>query len=185
MPSNARQELANRLADTTELIATHVHLVGGTPGRPSRTIERKAAAVVRAGVVLLAASTEAFVEDLFEEAAALVFSSASADELKDLFKQTSKRLNNASTHKVDMLYFNLGFPWVTARVRWQKFSNASFKKSLNKLVETRNQIAHGKQPRVTLPQLRKWKTMVEMFDQVFEREIADLIKNATGTRPGW
>ena len=185
MPSTARNELALRLADTTELIAIHVQLMGGTKGRPSKALERKAAAIVRSGVVLLAASTEAFVEDLFEEAAVLVFPTASADELKALFKETTKRLNNASTHKVDMLYFNLGFPWVTGSVKWKKFSNDAFKKSLNKLVETRNQIAHGKQPRVTLPQLRSWKTMVEKFSEVFEREVAALVGKAAGTTPSW
>src|SRR5438309_1179054 len=108
MPSHARGELETRLRDVDELISAHEALTGGTPGRPK---ERQGAAVTRAGVVLLAAATEAFVEDLFEEAARLVWPSAKKRQLDELFEKTTRRLNNANVANSQLLFFNLGLPW--------------------------------------------------------------------------
>jgi len=153
MPSHARPELDRRLADIDELIAAHSSLTGGGVGRPRA---RQGAAITRAGIVLLAAAMEAYVEDLFEEAVPLLWPKASTVDVKALFQDTSRRLNNADVRKTELLYFNLGMPWALSGIRWQKFSNPTFKSALNQLVETRNQIAHGRQPRARLQQLRRW-----------------------------
>lgn len=107
MPSQASIELTVRLKDVDELVSAHGTVTGGGQGRPA---ERQGAAITRAGVVLLAAATEAFIEDLFEECAALVFTGMPQADLDRLFKNTSKRLNNADVHKCEMLFFNIGIP---------------------------------------------------------------------------
>jgi hypothetical protein len=91
----------------------------------------------------------------------LLWPRAPAAERKALFDDTSRRLNNADVRKTELLYFNVGLPWVLGEISWQKFPNATFKKSLNELVTKRNQIAHGsKRGTVRLGQLRRWKNMV-------------------------
>lgn len=183
MASRARLDLDVRLADVDELIKAHALITGGNVGRP---IERKGAAVTRAGIVLLAAAMEAFVEDLYEETARLVWPDASAAELKVLFDNTSQRLNNADVRKTELLFFNLGLPWALEGVRWQKFSNATFKKSLNALVEKRNQIAHGnKQGTARLAQLKSWKALVTNYAIRLEAIAADHVEDVTGGRPNW
>ena len=128
---------------------------------------------------------EAYVEDLFEESAKLIMPDRTEDELESLFKNTSGKINNANIHITQMLFFNLGIPWVTENVRWQKFSNKEVKKSINSLVEKRNQIAHGKRPGVRLEMLRKWKGVVEKYSERLDRILADYVLTKTGEQPPW
>ena len=169
MTSTALSDLSTRLQDVDELIMAHVAITGGGRGRPG---QRQGAAVTKAGVVLLAAATEAYVEELFEESAEFIFHELSREELDKLFKNTSGRLNNADTHKIEMLYFNLGLAWALSEIRWKKYSNDTFRKDLNRLIEARNKIAHGKNPTVRLSMLRKWKNMIEQFAPRFESRLA-------------
>jgi hypothetical protein len=182
MPSTALTELKTRLADVDELILAHTFVTGGGAGRPAR---RQGAAITRAGVVLLAAAMEAFVEDLFVESGELIFVAVPPADRQKLYDQTSKKLNNADTLKTNILYFNLGCPWILGGIKWKKFSNNTFVSSLNKLVENRNQIAHGKRPNVTLPQLRRWKTMLEGYAPRLESAVATHIEKMTGAKPAW
>lgn len=68
--STTLEKLQTRLADVTELLAAHVALTGGGRGKPAA---RQGAALTRAGIIMLAAAFEAFVEDIFEEVAPLIF----------------------------------------------------------------------------------------------------------------
>ena len=180
MSSKARNELNNRLDDVEEVINTHTEITGGGRGKPA---QEQGAALTRAGVVLLAAAMEAYVEDLFEESARLMMSNRSDKELKRFFEDTSKRLNNAGIRKTQMLYFNLGITWVLDEIRWQKFSNEEFKKSIDSLVEKRNQIAHGRRPGVRLAMLRKWKGVVEKYSEKLDEILAKYVCTSTGQRP--
>lgn len=182
MASKAREELQRRLDDVDELIKAHGQLTGAQRGRPR---DRKGAAVTRAGVVLLAAATEAYVEDLFEESAELIFRNMAGADLEKLFKNTSRRMNNADVHKIEMLYFNLGLAWVLGDIRWKKFSNCSFRKGLNNLVQARNKVAHGKNPNIRLNMLKRWKNMIEMFSPKLEQKIKSHIRQLTGQYPNW
>jgi len=182
MPSNARQELATRLKDVDELIAAHAALTGGGRGRPA---QRQGAAITRAGTVLLSAATEAFVEDLFEEAARSIFAATTAADLDQLFRNTSKRLNNADVYKTELLFFNLGLAWVLRGLSWRKFPNETLRSELNKLVQTRGSIAHGRPENVKLQMLRRWKNMIEMLAPKLEEKIANHIAQVTGQRPNW
>lgn len=182
MASRARNELATRLLDVDELIHAHAKLTGGTKGRPK---QRQGAAVTRAGVVLLAAATEAFAEDLFEEAAELMYPSASKRRLGGLFDKTTRRLHTANVANVDALFFSLGLPWVLDSISWQKFPNAVFKRSLNDLILARNKIAHGEQPGVRLQQLWRWRRMVEHYSKRLEDIVSVHIADVTGSTVPW
>lgn len=182
MPSNARAELERRLKDVDELIAAHAALTGGGRGRPAA---RQGAAISRAGIVLLSAATEAYVEDLFEEAAALIFAAMPAEDRERLYKNTSRKLNNADVHKTELLFFNIGMPWCFGGIAWKKFPNQTVRKEINKLIETRGGIAHGRPIEVRLQMLKRWKNMVEMLVPRLETKVADHVQTMTGQRPGW
>ena len=156
----AREKLNLNLSDVDELIVSHEQITGGGKGKPEKG---KGAALTRAGIVLLAAAMEAFVEDLFKEAVPRRYPSMSEKQRKYLIEQTADKLNQANYDKTCFLYFNLGFPWVLEKVCWQKFSNNAFKKSLNQLVEKRNSIAHGNRPDLPLQRLREWRKMVPQY----------------------
>lgn len=176
MPSNALLALNQNLKDVEEVIKAHESLTGGGKGKPSGG---QGAALTRAGVVLLAATMEAFVEELFREAVALLYPRMTTVQQRDLFKDTVDRLNNADVTKTNLLYFNLGIPWVLNDVRWKKFSNASFQKALNSLVSTRNRIAHGGRPKVGLKKLRDWLKLVQKYGSVMEAVVK---RHLSGTR---
>jgi hypothetical protein len=184
MPSNAREELHRALADVKQVIDAHGALTGGGVGRPGQKL---GAPVTRAGVVLLVAATEAFVEDLFREAVDLIWPT---HPNRVAFIEATvgvRAFANPSVHKTNMLFFNLGIPWALDSIRWQKRTNKSFVDSLTLLIKRRNEIAHGARPRVSvqLRQLRAWQRMVELYAARLEGLVADRIETVTGTRPAW
>ena len=182
MPSQAQTELTVRLKDVKEIIEAHVAITGAGRGRPA---QKQGAAITRAGIVLLSAATEAYVEDLYEEAARLIFVGMSDDDLKRLFRNTSKRLNNADVQKTELLFFNLGIPWVLQGISWRNFTNATLRSDLDHLIVARNQIAHGRGQQINLWKLRRWKNMVEMLAPKLDDKVALHIRTVTGQRPNW
>jgi len=182
MPSQAATTLAKRLADFDEILAARDHFCPRGAGKPA---QRKGAALLRAGTVMLAAALEAYVEELFDAGVDLVFAAASADDRKTLKKNTSERLNNASVFKVDMLYFNLGIPWVmqSPKLCWQKCNNASVRTTLDAIINARNRIAHGTATAVTKPKAKRWRSFTDQFPRKFDEVIADHINTRTGARP--
>lgn len=182
MPSNARTNLIVALKDVDEIIAAHVAVTGGGRGKPAM---RQGAAVTRSGVVVLAAAFEAFIEDLFEEAADVVYDGWTAAQRKELFEQTTERLNNASVFKTNFLYFNLGIPWVFNGIRWKKFSNARVKEEVGRLVTSRNKVGHGERPAIRLATLRYWRNMIEMLAPRFEAHVSAEVSRVCGRPTGW
>jgi hypothetical protein len=151
----------------------------------ARPLQRQGAAISRAGIVLLAAAFEAFVEDLFEEAADVVYQGYTDDERKAFLKQTAGRLNNADVFKTNYLYFNLGIPWVFRGIQWQKFANKTLVREINKMVVTRNQVAHGGQPAIGLATMRYWKRMVENLAPRFETKVSAEVERVSDRATGW
>ncbi|MDJ0949944.1 MAG: hypothetical protein QNJ94_13585 [Alphaproteobacteria bacterium] len=170
------------MLDVVEIIAGHVALTGGGRGRPAR---RQGQAITRSGVVVLCAAMEQYLEDLFKEAAPLIYPTATADELERLFSATADKLNHPSLHAVTVMYFSIGMNHPFSKIRWPKMPNPDFQRTYNKFLETRGQIAHGRQPTVRLATLRSWKTMVELSAIRLERLVADHIEERTGNRPAW
>jgi hypothetical protein len=182
--STAREELERALQDVKQVIDAHVALTGGSVGRPAQKL---GAPVTRSGVVLLVAATEAFIEDLFKEAVDLIWPT---HPNKAAFLEATvgqRAFANPSVHKTNMLFFNLGIPWVLENVRWQKRTNKSFVDSLTLLIKRRNEIAHGARPRVSvqLRQLRAWHRLIQLYAARLETLVADGVEAVTGTRPNW
>jgi HEPN superfamily RiboL-PSP-like protein len=182
VPSTARTQLSTRLADVERLVEVYRGLPGSNAKGRKRT---HGPAVTRAGFMLLYAALEAFVEELYEEAGNLIFSSLPAADRKALYDQTSEKLNTANVHKTNLLYFNLGIPWLLRDIRWQKFSNATFQAWLNRLVEVRGQIAHGRMPHLSFSQLSANRARLAKYAEVLERRVADYIEERTENRPTW
>ena len=113
MSSRALEDLQRRLRDVEELMSAREKVVGTSRGR-----KWTGGAIVRAGVVMLCAAAEAFVKDLFDEAAGLIFNMQD-EEFKEFRRHTNKRFANIQPFYIDMLYFNLGLPFVLKDIKWQ------------------------------------------------------------------
>ena len=182
MPSTARTELTRRLNDFEEAMLARDAICPTTAGRPER---RQGAAVIRAAVVLLSAAFEAYVEDVFDAAVDLIYTTADPADIKAFKKDTSGSLNNASVFKVNRLFFNLGIPWIMqhTNVRWQKFSNSKVQETLGDIITARNKIAHGANKSVRKPTALKWKGCIERLADRIDAIVADKVEIETGTRP--
>src|SRR5262245_3471246 len=112
MPSAARADFEVRVEVVDRIVEAH-----GLLGRRHRP------ALINAGIIFLAAATEAFVEELFEEAARAIFTRMTPRQFDTLFRATSERLHTANVLNTELLYFNLGMPGALAGVSWRRFSN--------------------------------------------------------------
>ena len=182
MSSIARTELNRRLKDFDELMHARDQVCPNGAGRPA---QRQGQAIVHGSVVLLSAAFEAFVEELYEEAVDVVYAHADPSDILQLKKNTSHRMNNADTFKVNHLFFNIGIAWIMKmrRIRWQKFSNSKVQKTLNKMIEARNAVAHGKNPGLRKSQAVNWRSFVERLSDRLELTVADELERWGYTRP--
>lgn len=179
MSSRALEDLQRRLRDVEELMSAREKVVGTSRGR-----KWTGGAIVRAGVVMLCAAAEAFVKDLFDEAAGLIFNMQD-EEFKEFRRHTNKRFANIQPFYIDMLYFNLGLPFVLKDIKWQNCSNTELCNKLKKLVDARNKIAHGRSVKVQLASLKSWQTMISRLSPRLENKVAEHIEEITGKRPSW
>lgn len=177
----------NRLNDVDHLISAHERLTGRRRAKPTTQQQQEGAAITRAGIVLLCAAIEGFIEDIFEEVANSIAPASHTTRLEnELFKPTTRKLNTPNSFNTNMLFANLGIWWLLDEVRWQKFSPEDVRKWLAKVIETRGQIAHGKQPRVNLVTLRSWRQRAQHYAERIEAILADVIRKRTGANPpGW
>lgn len=182
MTNHSLNALKERLKDVEEVIQAHEALTGGGRGQPRAGQGR---ALTRAGIVLLSAAVEAFVEDLFEEAANKLYVAMTDDDKKFLIQHTAKQFNNPNCFKIEVLYLNLGLIRCLEGISWQKFANSKLRKEFNNLVDTRGSIAHGRGGGKRLAVLKRWKTMIENFAPRFVVKVAKHIEDATGTNPNW
>lgn len=182
MPSSAMQTLLLSIKDVDEIISGHVALTGGGKGKPAK---RQGQAITRSGVVLLCAAAEQFFEDLFKEAARLIYATATRDEMDRLFGATADKLNHPSLHAVTVMYFSIGMNHPFHQIRWRKMKNDDFRRKYESFLQTRGQIAHGRRPTVRLQTLRSWKILIEKASEKLETIVAQHIEKATGNAPGW
>jgi hypothetical protein len=183
MASHARQALDVRLRDLDEIVAARDVICPAGAGKPSH---QRGSALLRGGTVLLAAAFEGFVEELYELAVDHIYATLTADERKALIDHTSKRLNNADVHKINLLYFNLGIPWIMSSpsIRWQKCSNQTVRNKVNRLIQTRGSIAHGRSsPWVRKAVLRNWRDVITRLADRLDVVVVDYIELRTGLRP--
>ena len=106
-------------------------------------------------------------------------------ELTPVLQFSTNLATPPSIHAVTVMYFSIGMNHPFSNIRWQKMQNPDFQRIYNKFLETRGQIAHGRQPTVRLATLRSWKTMVELSANRLEQLVADHIEERAGHRPAW
>lgn len=140
MPSKPLTDLKVRLKDIDEVLAARDAVCPTGAGRPA---QRKGAAVIAGGTVLLSALFEGFVEELYELSVDTLYISTPVAERNNLKSHTSQKNNNANVHQVNTLFFYLGIPWVMAhrKVHWRKCGNASVQDKLKRLSKARNELA--------------------------------------------
>lgn len=181
MPSDANLKLRKRLLEIDEVISARDAICPAGAGKPAL---KKGAAVIKAGVTLLAAVFEAFVEELYEKSLDLLHPTLIA-EVKELKKHTSEKNNNANNHQVNNLFFYAGIPWImqSPKVRWQKFSNKKVRDTLGALSSARNKIAHGGVHAVRKNELVFWRDFIGRLADRLDVVSADHIEKQTGVRP--
>lgn len=182
MPSIPLTQLTQRLAEIDEIIAARDAICIPGAGKPAND---RGAAVLRAGVVLLGALFEEYIEDLFDVAVDIAFASHPVPDRKKLKSNTSGRNNNANVHQVNTLFFNLGIPWIMShkKCHWQKFTNASVQERLGKMAKARNEVAHGEHRRVRKADLFAWRWFAENLAGCLDAIVADHLSTITGKRP--
>jgi hypothetical protein len=105
MPSKPLSDLQERLKDIDEILSARDAICPTGAGRPA---QRKGAAVIAGGTVLLSALFEGFVEELFELTVDQLYASTPAGTRNTLKEHTSRKNNNANVHQVNTLFFYLG-----------------------------------------------------------------------------
>lgn len=182
MPSKPLTDLQSRLKDIDEILSARDAICPAGAGRPA---QRKGAAVIAGGTVLLSALFEGFVEELFELAVDNLYAQTAVVTRNSLKEHTSRKNNNANVHQVNTLFFYLGIPWVMShpKVHWRKFANTKVQARLGKLSKARNELAHGKNHAVTKPMLKAWRDFIARLAEKLDEIAADHIEAETGIRP--
>lgn len=182
MPSQARIELDRRLDDFDEIIDARDAICPTGAGRPA---QRRGTAVVRAGVVMISAAFEAYIEDVYDCAVDYIYQSATDSDRRSLKSDTSEKLNNASVFKINRLFFNIGIPWIMKHqyIRWQKFSNSKVQETLGKMISARNSIAHGGKTTVRKNTAVKWKKFTQKLADRIDLIVAERIEAEIGNKP--
>lgn len=182
MPSKPLEDLRARLKEIDEVLSARDAICPTGAGRPA---QRKGAAVIAGGTVLLSALFEGFIEELYELAIDKLYSSYPQADRNNLKNHTSEKNNNANVHQVNTLFFYLGIPWVMGhkKVHWKKFANAKVQEKLGKLSKARNELAHGKSHAVTKPTLKAWRDFVERLAEKLDEIAADYIEKKIDARP--
>lgn len=131
----------------------------------------------RAGVLLLNAHFEAYLEDVLQEALSSLNPGLSADSIRRDF--TTPRARN-----IDRLFILLGIEKMSFKHSWQRASNKSVRAAIEELQDARNAVAHGeKEAKATKSDLTRFKGYVLGFAKATDEVVASRIRELTGTRP--
>lgn len=172
MPSSAYLNLSDRLQDVDQLMAAHAAVGGPDPGRRFNV-----EGLNRAAIVMLCAHFEGYLEEVLEE------SVAALDQHLDSSVLTA-RFNQPTPSNIDTLFGFLGLKKPTQEIRWQKAHPETVRSNLNQLVETRNQIAHGRTG-VTVHKrdVARLRRYVEGFCERFDKAVRRQVQEITGNHP--
>jgi hypothetical protein len=172
MPSKSLAALTGRLKDVDQLMAAHRAVAGKKRGR-----KYEVEGLNRAAVLMLTSHFEGYLEDVMAEALAAVNSKLDAPTLTDGF-------HNPWPDRIDQLFAFLGMHKPSRSISWQKASNAAVRANLEKLVRTRNKLAHGTTGvnvyKTDVTSMRKY---VEGFAQRFDAAVRVQVKVLTTKNP--
>lgn len=172
MSSQALAALTDRLRDVDQLLDAH-RVVGGDNRGRRFDLE----GLNRAAVLMLSAHFEGYLEDLMAEALAALNSRLDVKPLTGNF-------HNPWPTRIDDLFSFLGLSKPSKTISWQRAGNAAVRGNLNKLVETRNRLAHGTTGvRVHKSEVTSLRKYVEGFAQRFDALVRDQVHTLTGSYP--
>jgi hypothetical protein len=205
MPSQARQDLDERLIDLDQLFQAHTALTkfkkaeaaanqagGGLQNitnvvnalvtQPGKGRPAEVSALNRSAFVLLCAHFQGFVEDLHKEAAqhSLAGKVASVDEVVKLVKP---RNSNPHSDIIERMFSGIGIYDLMHKPHWNKCSNATVRSRITKYIEERNQIAHGKKPTIHKTKVTGFKEFVVLLADALDEEVRHQIDIQTGNSP--
>lgn len=183
MPSQARQDLDQALADVDAQIEHAKSFSKGARGAPAAHDGRSKPGrpFTRAGVVMLSAAVEGYVESLvMETGTALLLSPA---QQKDIKEQVG-RSHGMNVHHVHHLTAMVGLPFVVDNVGWRGLPLGTARKLLSELARARNQIAHGRPPaKAQVTDLERWRNLVARLCDQLDEKAAAHVKDVTGKAP--
>lgn len=159
-----------------EVIRARRTLHGGAVGAPRLLADgsREGGALNKACVVLLTASLQAYIEEVFVECSVLAFGDFEEPQAKR-YRKTWDRWGNPSPDNIVNLFRRLGVDDIFHEFSWQGQSTATLKANLNTMNQVRNRIAHGDEIRVdgnpfqlTLNRIVRWRNIAERFGERFD-----------------
>lgn len=166
------------LTAVDELIAARKGLHGGAQGAPRvlRDGSREGRAINQACVLMLSATLQSYVEDVFIECSEKAFSRQLQSSDLEKFRNSWKMWGNPSADNVTSLFNRLGVADVFEGLSWQRQSTQSLKTNLNTINQVRNRIAHAQEIRVDnrpyalrLSGITRWRNTIEQFGKRFSK----------------
>ncbi len=171
------EQMALSLTALDEVINARMSLHGGGRGAPIKLGDgsREGLALNKACVVLLSASLQSFVEDVFLTCSFKAFGRALLDDELKNYRATWSRWGNPNPSNVTTLFRRLGVDEVLSGLSWQKQSTTQLKRTLDAINQVRNCIAHGSDITIDkaefplhLAKIRRWRNTCEQFGARFE-----------------
>lgn len=168
-----------------ELIQVRQAQHGGNPGAPPVLGgHRVGVSINRSCVVMLSALLQAYVEEVYKDAARRMFPHLAARPADfDIYWRQMKMWGNPSDANIKALFLRLGVADVFNGLSWQRTNTAAIKKNLEVLNIARNQIAHGA-PHLTvnqspyslsLAEVVRFRNFADAFGNRFEHHVASFI----------
>lgn len=172
MPSQALTALTDRLKDVDQLMEAHRAVGGNQRGR-----RFEVEGVNRAAILMLSAHFEGYLEDVMQEALATINPRLEVEPLTGGF-------HNPWPDRIDHLFAFLGMKKPSRSISWQRAGNATVRGNLEKLVRTRNRLAHGTTGvQVYKSEVTSLRKYVEGFAQRFDAAVRDQVHTLTGAYP--
>lgn len=147
------------------------------PGKPAHVD-----AINRAATVLISAHLGGYIEDLFDESVKKVIG-ARAAQLDKLIRTGKRAFYNPRPDQIERLFGLIGIDNVLSRIRWQKANNDSIRRRLNRFVDLRNDIAHGRQARVTKAEASQLHKFAGRLAERLDARVGSEIESITGAKP--
>ena len=172
MPSQVLKSLNSRLSDVDQLMAAHEAVAGSKPGRKYEVL-----GINRAAMLMLSAHFEGYLEDLMAESLAAINGSLQPVAL-------TGRFHNPWPDRIDDLFEFLDMRKPSRNISWQKASNKAVRENLERLVRTRNRLAHGTTGiTVYKDDVIRARKYVEGFSLRFDKAVRTQLRKLTGQCP--
>lgn len=158
----------------------------GKPGKPVLFADGSAEgeAIIRSTVVMLSASLQVFIEDVFTETSIKALGEFDSEEALDRYRSTWKRWGNPSADNITNLFRRLGIDDVLEGLSWTGQGTKALKKNLNEINQIRNSVAHGGPLKLNgqrfdlgTNQNERWRNVARTFGEKFPRHVASWYDN--------